>query len=215
MKANLKNICRMDRTLLPILMALLSVSCAKRELAAIETELGTIYVAEEGGAYPVLVDTEGAWYAVSESSWIDVDESLHRGRTAFVLNCRNNLSYQGCCRLCREGRVKVLTCDGATETVLTIRQKGRSPSFDFPESVVLSPEGGECRIACATDLPDEGRAGLSFSSDASWLKAFRWGDDGRSLVFDAEAGSGRNAIISLIHTDVWGRTTSASVKVTQ
>lgn len=191
------------------------VSCQKSVLVSTTVDLGRKVVDEEEGSFPVLVTTEGAWYAVSDSKWIEVDGSLHSGKSTFTVKYRNNFSYEGECRLNRIGRVKVLTCDGATRAELRLWQKGKSPVFLFPDESKVKAEGGLCRVECVTDLPSDGISGLSLSSDASWLSNITWGSDCRSVVFDAQAGSGRSAVITLSHTDSWGIVTKVDFKISQ
>lgn len=191
------------------------VSCQKSVLVSTTVDLGRKVVDEREGNFPVSVTTEGAWYAVSASKWIEVDGSLHRGKSTFTVKYKNNFSYEGECRLNRIGTVKVLTCDGATQAELHLWQKGKSPVFSFPEESVVKAEGGPCRVGCVTDLPSDGISGLALSSDASWISNIAWGSDSRSVVFDAQPGSGRSAVITLSHTDSWGIVTKVEFKVSQ
>lgn len=193
----------------------LLLSCQKPVLVCTETDLGRKVVDENQGTFPVMVTTDGAWYAVSDSPWIKVDGSLHSGNSVFTVTYANNLSYEGHCALCRIGSIRVVTCDGATSARLQLWQKGKSPMFTFPELTTLKSEGGTCSVACVTDLPSEGIPGVAFRNDATWISNLRWGDDCRSVTLDAQAGSGRSAIITLIHTDTWGQQTEVEFKVVQ
>lgn len=196
--------------------ALFCSSCAKEVLQTTYVDLGKKTVGVEAGSFPVKVTIEGVWYAESQSSWIDVDGSLHKSDGTFLISYDSNASSEGDWRFNRIGKVHVKTYDGATTAVISVWQKGISPVITFAEINKVPVAGGECSVPCTTNLTDAERGGISLTCDQTWISGLSWGRDGRSVTFTAAAGSqGREAVIKLVHTDAWGIATEAICTVRQ
>ena len=195
--------------------ALICTSCAKEVLKTIEVDLGKKTVGVEAGSFPVKVTVEGVWYAESQSSWIAVDESLHDSDGTFVVRYDSNASSEGDWRFNRAGKVLVKTYDGAVAGVITVWQKGISPSIEFSPVNLIPSAGGPCKVSCMTNITGIEQNNVTVTCEASWISYPVWSRDGMSVDFTAQAGSSREAVLKVVHTDAWGIVTEVECKVRQ
>lgn len=196
-------------------LAAMSCSCTKAVLLTSGKNLGHRIVDAKEGEFPVYVTTTGVWSASSLDRWISVAPDLHKDATTFVVNYESNESREGDIRFNRIGRVVIKTYDGATADTLEVWQRGIVPFVEVAGDGILPAKGGKCKLPLLTNLSDTERAGISIKSGAAWIKSAEYSADGRSLDLDIQAGSSREAVITLTHTPIWGESTSFELKVKQ
>ena len=195
--------------------ALICTSCAKEVLKTTEVDLGKKTVGVEAGSFPVKVSVDGVWYAESESSWISVDGELHDGDGTFVINYDSNASSEGDWRFNRIGKVVVKTYDGAVAGTISVWQKGIAPTIEFAAQTIIPAAGGPCKVSCQTNLSGTEQNRVKVTCDAEWISDAVWSRDGKSVDFTAQAGSDREAVIKVLHTDAWGIVTEVECNVRQ
>lgn len=198
-----------------IVIALLCSSCAKEVLKPVEVDLGKKTVGVEAGCFPVKVTADCVWYAESDCPWIHVDSEFHAKEGTFTINYDSNASSEGDWRFNRVGKVLIKTYDDALVGTVAVWQKGISPVIAFDESNKISVSGGQCKVPCRTNLTDAERSRIVVTADQKWISDLRWSLDGRSVDFTAEAGSSRQAVITLAHTDAWGIVTEVLCNISQ
>ena len=203
------------KRLLYIFMILLCTSCVKGVLQPVSVDLGSKKVGVEAGSFPVRITVEGVWYAESQVAWLKVDESLHDSDGTFTIRYESNTSSEGDWRFNRSGIVLVKTYDGAVVGTIKVLQKGMTPEIRFADMNRIPTAGGQCKVACVTNLTDSERSGISFKCQEKWIKDICWSRDGRSVDFVAEAGGPRQALITMIYTDAWGQSVEVEFIVSQ
>lgn len=198
-----------------IIMSMVLTSCAKEVLQPIVIDFGKKTVGVDAGSFPVRVSTDCAWYAQAESSWIKVDSEFHESEGTVLVNYDSNASSEGDWRFNRIGYVYIKTYDGGTVGKIAVWQKGIAPAISFPQDNIIPAAGGACRVECMTNLTDSERSRIKISTEAAWITGLEWSRDGRSVKFTAQAGSQRQAEITLRHTDAWGIVTERKFNVIQ
>ncbi len=204
------------KRLLYILFAfcLIGTSCTK-VLQTTEVDLGKKIVGAHAGSFPVKVSVDGVWYAESGASWISVDDELHDSDGTFVINYESNTSSEGDWRFNRIGKVFVKTYDGALAGIISVWQKGITPTIEFAPVTVIPAAGGSCKVTCRTNLSGNEQNSIKITCDASWISNEVWSRDGKSVDFVAKPGTSRDAVIKVAHTDAWGIVTEVECKVRQ
>ena len=203
------------KRLLYIFVILLCTSCVKGVLQPVSVDLGSKTVDIEAGSFPVRITVEGVWYAESQVSWLLVDDALHDSDGTFTVRYESNASSEGDWRFNRVGTVLVKTYDGAVVGMIKVLQKGITPEIRFADLIRIPLAGGQCKVACETNLTDSERSGIAFSCQETWIKDICWSLDGRSVDFVAEAGGPRQAVVKMIYTDAWGQSTEVEFIVSQ
>ena len=168
----------------------------------------------ESGRFMVLVKGSGVWGVSTSDEWVHVQERYYKDEAAFEIRFDSNESTVGDHRFCRIGKVYVSSWDGSRKDEVIIRQEGLVPEIVLTP-VTVGTEAGTCAMPMDTNLSDRERKGLSFSCDAEWISGISFGRDGRSIIFQAAAGSGRSATLQVTFTDAWGRQFTASSTVNQ
>ncbi len=112
------------RFILTSLAAILLAACAKEAFTPMGKRLGEYTVESDAGQFPVLIQADGIWKAVSLEDWITVDDAWHRDRYTVIVHYGSNQSIEGMHRPAREGKVLIETADGAECDTLIIHQKG-------------------------------------------------------------------------------------------
>ena len=197
-----------------ILIALALSACSKTASNPLVTVLEEKTFSEKAATFMVLVNGNGGWGVSTSDDWIHVEERYYRDEAAFEVICDSNESSIGDHRFCREGRVYVSSWDGSRRDEVIVRQEGLVPEIEL-KAVAIGTAAGRYSMPMKSNLSDRERRGLRFASDAAWISDLAFGMDGESVVFNAEAGSGRTAQISVTFTDVWGRKFTSEAKLTQ
>lgn len=209
---------KMKHTLLLLSLAgaLALCSCTKEVLRTCGRVLGEKTVSSAEGDFLMLVTTDGVWSAASLSSWITVDESLHKGRSTVRVQYASNASSFGDNRFNRLGKVVIVTWDGGQADTLVIRQRGLDPVFQSVGDAVVPLAKGRYSIAVSTNFSDRERPALTFAGGAPWMRDVSFGDDGQSILLDVdEARAERRADVTVRFIPEWGDPYTTVIPVTQ
>lgn len=192
----------MKRIIYIMSAALFAVACNKEVLLTTEQEGGILMVGVAKGEVPVLVETDGVWYAETSDNWIQVSGEYRKDKGSFIVKYESNESTDGDRRFNREGCVRVRTFDGAVVKNIRLRQYGLTPFIEIPDAVV-STAAGTYSIPVFTNLTDRERASIVCSSNSGSISGIVWGKSGADISFNA-AGSTENVVLTVTFTDAWG-----------
>lgn len=192
----------MKRIIYIMSAALFAVACNKEVLLTTEQEGGILMVGVAKGEVPVLVETDGVWYAETSDNWIQVSGEYRKDKGSFIVRYESNESTDGDRRFNREGCVRVRTFDGAVVKNIRLRQYGLTPFIEIPDAVV-STAAGTYSIPVFTNLTDRERASVLCSSNSASISGIVWGKSGEDISFNA-AGSTENVVLTVTFTDAWG-----------
>lgn len=197
-----------------IFFALALSACSKKAPDPVVTVLEERTLSEQGATFMVLVSGRGVWGVSASDDWIQVEERYYKDEAAFEVVCKSNESSIGDHRFCRTGKIYIDSWDGTRRDEVIVRQEGIVPEIELLP-VTIGTSSGVYSMPIKSNLTDRERKCLSFTSDSPWISNLTFGMDGESVVFNATAGSGRTATVSVVFTDVWGRKFTSEAKVTQ
>lgn len=192
----------MKRIIYIMSAALFAVACNKEVLLTTEQEGGILIVGVAKGEVPVLVETDGVWYAETSDNWIQVSGEYRKDKGSFIVRYESNESTDGDRRFNREGCVRVRTFDGAVVKNIRLRQYGLTPFIEIPDAVV-STVAGTYSIPVFTNLTDRERSSVLCSSNSASISGIVWGKSGEDISFNAAGGTG-SAVVTVTFTDAWG-----------
>lgn len=202
------------RKILVTLMVVAFAACNKTVTDPSVSIIEEKTFSDESGRFMVLINGNGVWSVSTSDEWIHVEQRYYKDEAAFEICFDSNESSIGDHRFCRVGKVYVSSWDGARRDEVILRQEGLVPIMTISD-VAIESTAGTYAMPIYTNLSDRERNSLNFSSDASWITELSYGRDGESILFNASAGNGRSATVSLTFTDAWGREFTSSAKVTQ
>lgn len=205
----------MKRIFLISIILTMALSCTKEVLQTTGERVGEKEVPAASGSFVAFVEAQGVWNARPVEDWLNVDPSWHKDDFAIEVEYDSNESTQSYFRFNRLGHILICTHDGFTVDTLVVRQRGSLPVMTLEESVEVSEDGGEVSVAFTTNLSDRERPQVELTVDAGWISSLQWGKDGSSIVFNADNGVNREAVVTVTFTDGWGQKTSASCNVIQ
>lgn len=218
-KAVLKNDATMKKINAIISMALsLALSACTKWVDPVTTGSliaeKTVPVTENRNTFPVNID--GIWKASASEKWLSVNFAGYvKGEYAVTIGCASNESTPGRRNFARKGYVFIETYDHTLRDTIVIKQAGLKAEMAL-EDVIVDASARECLLPLVTNLTDEQRPQITFTSDKPWVGETAIAPDNVhvAVALTGGAAAGEEAVVTMCYTPVWGEAVSASCKIT-
>ena len=174
----------------------------------------TVPVTENMNTFPISID--GVWRASASEKWLSVNfDGYVKGEYAVTIGCASNESTPGRRNFARKGYVFIETYDHTLRDTIVIKQAGLEPEMAL-EDVSVDASARECLIPLVTNLTDEQRPQISFTSDKPWAGEAAIASDNVhvAVALTGGAAAGEKAVVTMCYTPVWGDAVSTSCTIT-
>jgi hypothetical protein len=200
-----------------LVVAIAVCACTKVEVKQTKGEVIAVKdVPVQAGSFPVVILTEGVWYAQAIDSWLSCDETPHINNYTITINHESNESTLYTRNFARVGRVAIKSYDGFVADTVVVRQRGMTPFLELKDAEIEASQT-ECEVVFNSNLTDACRPSLTFTASEEWVKGIEYFPDGVSLLvtLDESEGYERSTQITARFVDAWGDETVSTCTLTQ